>query len=474
MAERVFCIDFGSGFTKVALRPDPGATTRLVNDRDIESTDFCLPSVVVVDRSGPKPVVECGKKAAGRTASNGIEVHANWKKWLFLTPAADDPAANPLETFLRSDDLARLATQHGVSAGQLGHLRQLVGSARELLAGFGVHPASRDTQKQQFAASIAAHYFSWLRQEVLRECDRLPYAGLRYDGIPVRVTAPAFAHGANVTTHPGCKLLTAALAKAGWPLHPERPVVSEPYANAVGVLTKGENHLKKDKFDLGATFGKGPLVTTLKDPDHHAPYRAVVIDVGAFTTDFAVLTMNPGGPGESDPDRAFAVQQHSIAFGMSHLDDRVVAAIPAEKAAWVRAAPASELDAFRNAVYTEDKPHRTNTVGKIGAGDDTQPIKDCLTRFAADLGNEVKQFLATLGSKGMAELVLTGGGMNVPALRDAVLAAATANGHEYAKVHGPGVKKPAGGKPVDKLDPRFTRGGSALGGAGLYFEPAYI
>ncbi|HEX4612276.1 MAG TPA: hypothetical protein VH092_29045 [Urbifossiella sp.] len=473
MAERVFCIDFGSGFTKVALRPDPGATTRLVNDRDVESTDFCFPSVVVVDRSGPKPVVECGKKAAGRTASNGIEVHTNWKKWLFLTPGPDDPAANPLETFLRSDDLSRLATQHGVTAGQLGHLRQLVASARDLLAGFGVQPASRDTQRQQYAATLAVHYFAWLRQEVLRECERLPHAGLRYDGIPVRVTAPAFAHGADVTTHPGSKLLTAALAKAGWPLHPDRPVTSEPYANAVGVLTKGANVLKNDKFDLGATFGKGPLVTTLKDPDHYAPYRAVVIDVGAFTTDFAVLTMAPAGPGESDPDRAFAVQQHSAQLGMSNLDERVAAALPAEKAAWVRGAAADDLDAFRNAVYTEDKPHRTNTVGKIGAGEDAEAVRGCLTRFAADLGNEVKQFLAPLGSKGMTELVLTGGGMYVPTLRDAVVAAAAADGREFAKVHGPGVKKQPGGKPVDKLDPRFTRGGSALGGAGLYFEPAY-
>ena len=81
--------------------------------------------------------------------------------------------------------------------------------------------------------------------------------------------------------------------------------------------------------------------------------------------------------------------------------------------------------------------------------------------------NEVKRFLAPLQPAGMSELVLTGGGMFVPALREAVLAAA---GDGFKKVHGPALKKQTGGTPVDKLDPRFTRGGSAVGGVGLYFE----
>jgi hypothetical protein len=472
MAERVFCIDLGSGFTKVALRPDPGATARLINDHDIETADFCFPSVVVIDRTGPKPVPEFGKKAAGRTASSGIEVHANWKKRLFLSSGPDDPTANPLEAFLRSDDLARLAAQHGVTAGQLNHLRQVVASAREMLAGVGIPPAGRHAQHQQFAASLAVHFLAWLRQEVLRECERLPHAGLRYDGIPTRLTVPAFAHGADVTTHPGCQLLTAAAAKAGWPLHPSRPLVSEPYANAVGVLTKGVNLLKKDKFDLGGTFGRGPLVTALKDPDHYAPYRAVVIDVGAFTTDFAALTMRPDGA-ESDPDRAFTVREHSVALGMSDLDERVFRVLPADKAAWLRARSADEVDGFRESVYTEGKPVRSGTLGPIGAGAELDAIREAVAEFGAGLAAEVRQFLSSLGTDGSSELVLTGGGMFVPALREAVLTAAQADGRDFAKAHGPGLKKATGGKPVDKLDPRFTRGGSALGGAGLYFEPEF-
>mgnify|MGYP000888631133 CR=1 FL=1 len=185
MADRVFCVDFGSGFTKVGLRRDPAATAQLVNDTDIETADFCFPSVVVIDRTGAKPVCEFGAKAAGRTAAAGVEVHANWKKWLFLTPAADDPSANPLEAFLRSDDLAALAARHGLTPAHLTHLRQLVASARELAAGLGVNVGGRDAQKQHFAAALAVNFFTWLRAEVLRACERLPHAGQRSRSTPV-------------------------------------------------------------------------------------------------------------------------------------------------------------------------------------------------------------------------------------------------------------------------------------------------
>jgi hypothetical protein len=37
-------------------------------------------------------------------------------------------------------------------------------------------------------------------------------------------------------------------------------------------------------------LGNGLLATTLNDGEYYGTYRAIVIDVGAFTTDFASLT----------------------------------------------------------------------------------------------------------------------------------------------------------------------------------------
>jgi len=473
MAEQTFCIDFGSGFTKVGLRRHPTATTVLVNDHGIDTTDFCYHSVVVIDRSGPKPVVEYGKKAAGRAPANGIEIHANWKQWLFLTPSGDEPGANSVEAFLRTDELAKLAARHGVTATQIGHLRQLVSSARELLAGAGVQPVTRDAQRQQFAASLAVYYFTWLRQEVLKECERLPHAGVKYADIPTRVSVPAFAHGSNVTTHPGCKFLTTALVKAGWSLHPENPVVSEPVANTVGVLTNGLNATKKNKVDLGSMFNKGPVITVGANAKYYAPYRAIVVDVGGYTTDFAVLTLRQDGLLDADPERAFDAQQHSVPLGVSDLDKRVLSVLPPEKAAWLSKRSADELDGFRVTLYTEGKPVRSGVIGTVGApGTEGDAVRDQLSQFAAAVGAEVRQFLTAIGTGGTNELVLTGGGVSIPAVRDAILTAAAADGREFVKIHGPDIQKKHTGKPVHKLDSRIARGGGAIGGSSLFFEPA--
>lgn len=472
MTERVFCIDVGSEYTKVGLRRDPSADGQLVNDTGIEDTDFCYPSVIVVDRSGPAPVAEFGKKAAGRKASNGIEVTTNWKRLLFTTPGPAEPGATPLETFLRSDDLTRLAGQHGVSPAQIGQLRQMVSAARELLTSTGVRPANRGQQQQDYAAALAHRFFHWLRQEVLRECKRLPSTGLNYADIPVRVTVPAFAYGADVTTHPGCKLLTTALTNAGWRLHPTLPVVTEPYANAIGVLTEGRNSWAKGKIDYRAMFARGPLITAGKDPGKYGPYRAVVIDVGGYTTDLTLLTLRPDGLLATDLDRVFEVVQNSVPLGLSALDARVFAAIPPEKAAWLRGQAWQDFDGCRISLYTEMKPVRSGTLGLIGgSGPEGDAIRECVEQFARDLAVEVQKFLPDFGGKGMNELILTGGGAGIPAVRAAALAAASAGGRSFIKVHAPELKKETG-KLVNKLDARFTRGGTAVGGASLYFEPA--
>ena len=124
MADRVFCIDFGSAYTKVALRRDPGADSELVSCRTsgVGEADFCVPSAVAVNRRGLKPVPEFGDRAAGMTTGGGIEVFHNWKKSIFLVPGAR-PHQSPLEALLESNELHELAAKYGVAAGQVGYLR---------------------------------------------------------------------------------------------------------------------------------------------------------------------------------------------------------------------------------------------------------------------------------------------------------------------------------------------------------------
>jgi hypothetical protein len=414
-----------------------------------------------------------GDKAADLQAGNGVEVFRNWKKWLFATPPATGrPQKPPLETLLESDDLRQLAERFGVPAGQVTYLQQLVTTARSLISGPGGRVISAESQHQANAALIVVHYFIGLRQQVLEACNRLPLTGLKFEAIPVRLAVPAFALPAGGEPHGACKVLTEALQKAGWPLHPERPIVSEPYSNAIGILTKGANVLKRTSVDLGGMFSKGPIISAIKDPEHYSPYRAVVVDIGAFTTDFATVEWKPGEEASTNPDVGFTVRDQSLVLGISDLDTTVQASLPKEKADALRQLKSIDWDDFRKAVYTDGKGFRLRA-GVVGASADVGGVSEAINGFANQVATEVEKFCADLPQIGLQELILTGGGSSIPAVRDAVIQAAQTGGRAYAKTHAPALKRTAGGPSVVKLDERFTRGGSALGGVSIYYEREY-
>jgi len=435
---------------------------------------FCVPSIVAVERRPDnKPRLEFGARAADLTTAGDVTVYRNWKKSIFLRPKADGAHHSPLEAFLASGQLADLATQFDVPPTQLVYLQQMVAAARGMVAGPG-RPLSLESHEHKNAAALAAHFFQWLRQQVLAACERLPATGLKYEAIPVRIAVPAFAHGRGIETHPGCQVLLDAARKAGWLLHPEQPLVTEQYSNAIGVLTKGKNcTLRAGTINLGGMFANGPLMTVLKDAEHHPTYRVMLMDIGAFTTDCALVQLDTGGNTVSDPDSMFQFTQHSVPVGISDLDGLVAAALPAEKAAWMRNAPGFELEAFRRNVYTDGKPHATNTVGRIGVAAEGEAIREAIQAFGRQLAGAVAEFCDGRKPAAMQELILTGGGSAIPTVRDALQQAAQTGGNSYIRTHAPALKKAAGGPPVVKLDTELQRGGSALGGTSIYFERGF-
>jgi hypothetical protein len=471
MADRVFCIDFGSAYTKVALRRDPSAETRLLTWPNI---DFCVPSTVAVDRRhGTKPRLAFGDEAADQQGGGGIDVYRNWKRTVFLTPGADRPSQSPLEALLGSDELLQLADKFGVAQGQIAHLQQLVGAARSLISGPGGRVVSAESQQRALAAALAANFFHWLRQRVMEACAKLPTAGLKYEEIPVRLAIPAFAQGDD-HAHPGRKLLLEALNKAGWPLHAEQPTVAEPDANAVGILTKACNVLGKGgRINLGDMFSKGPLITVLKGDPHHPSYRALVIDVGAFTTDFAALSLKPDSKTVPDDGVGFAVIQHSAPVGVSDLDEAMRGVLKVDE--WPVKPTWADWAKVQQSVYTDGKGYRAPGLGRlVGGPADSEAVQSALADFGERLAEEARKFCEQLPQASMQELILSGGGSSIPAVREALQKAATAGGHSYVKTHAPDLKKGKAGSPlVGKLDDHFTRGGSALGGASIYYEKNY-
>jgi hypothetical protein len=480
MAERVFCVDFGTAYTKVALRRDPTADSTLVPCAGGD-LDFWVPTVVSVDRRGAEPVVEFGERAAGHATGGGIDTYTNFKRDLFTNPApvAGVPPAPPLDSLLTSEEFAALATKYHVPPYQVAALRSLTSAARTLIAAPGERGVSLTATKQADAAKLTGHFFSWLRKQVIAACEKQGKLGLRFEDFPVRVTVPALA-GGDVAEQTGCKLFREALHRAGWPLHPERPFVAEPESNAVGILTGATNALNVDrnKMLLGQMFGRGPLNTVVKGDKNHQTYRALVIDVGAFTTDLTSLWLDTGGNAFLfGTDGGFAIQQKSVARGVNNLDADVLGALSQAKREWLEQQSRKDFANFQRAAYTDLNGIRPagTSLGVIGGEGDRAAIDPCVTEFGKRLVEEVKGFCAEAKPGNMQELILTGGGCSVPAVRNALIAAAQAHGGEFIRVHAPVARreKPGGPQIDDELKEPFARGGSALGGASIYFESQY-
>lgn len=478
MAERVFSIDFGSAYTKVALRRDPTADSTLLDCPGAE-VDFLVPTVVAMDQRGTKARFEFGDRASDIKPGGGIHVFTNFKKDLFVDSVTvpDKPPLPPLDALLQSEEFVALAGKYGVFAPQVSALRTLAGAARALSAGPGERVVSVEAQRQTNAAKVACHFFTLLREQVLAACDKLNVRGLKFEEFPVRVAVPALSTEVELAQQSGCKLLREALHRAGWPLHPDQPFVTEPEANAVGILTKATNLLfRNGRINLGEMLSKGPLNTVLKCDPNHPSYRAFVIDIGAFTTDFGSLYVNTDGkPYVATVGAGFQVGAHSVRLGATDLEAMLPKALPTKQRVWLESVSRKEFSAFQRNVFGDGKGYRVPGIGVIGGEGDREAIDGCVAEFSKRLVEELRKFCAGSKPAQMQELILAGGGSNIPAVRDALIAAAKAEGNEFVKVHAPDLKRgKAGTAPlVDKLDANFARGGSALGGASVYFESQY-
>jgi hypothetical protein len=483
MADGLICIDFGSSFTKVSVRRGRRTNSEIVVSAEHAlpagygtTTDFriCVPSTVVVDTTTSTPQYSFGLRTINRRASDTIAVRRNWKKDLFSATGASPPVAAPkprkmtrLEGLLHSPAFAQLAEQHRVSHNELKSLQLLVIHATSLT--LPIYNAPQPNGPVDYTFPIAVEFFRWLRGVVLAAASGQggQDAVARY---PVRITVPAFAPEDQLAQHPGCVRLREALQMAKWELHTDMPFVSEPYANAVGVLTQGSNCTR-----VADMFKHGLLITALKDPKTHDIYRVTVIDVGAFTIDFACLTMNSNGQVVQLSDLEFESKTHSIALAMSDLDEAVLGALNAENQAYFRdeASPA-EWAELRLHLYPLKQVY-SSPVGDVGTHEEMPRIEAAIAGFQSRLSEEAAKFFAAIEDVPFKELVLTGGGSTVPAIQEALIGAAEAGRQKYRKVHMPvvaetGHRETTNLQIVTPLDAKLTRGATALGGTSSYFD----
>jgi len=485
MADRVFCIDLGSAFTKVGLRRGRRANSDLVTDSRLTTLDdlrLCLPTTVAIDFSSTPAKPIFGDAALDRRPGKTMRVFANWKKELFAEaarsealPVASQTAPPPrtpsrLESLLNSNEFLHFATRYGVAPTDVASLQKLLSSAATILAPPPAAGSVVMTTADSDAFKVAVLFFRHLRRVVLEVCRAGKIDIPNPELIPARLSVPAFAPEKDLSSHRGCRWLVEAMQRAEWTPVDHRPIVSEPYANAIGVLTRGSNCTREKEM-----LQNGLLATCLSEPKTHPEYRAVVIDVGAFTVDFAALTYRPEGQRTLN-EVEFERHELSVPLGVSELDAAVLGILPHRQVAYLRdQASANDWMAFRPRVYSERQffptPH-----GEICSGDDVKGIGYAIQNYADRLSEQTAAFFSTFPDASFKELILTGGGNTIPAIQDALISAAEAGREKFRKVHLPAVgiagmqRKGTSQQPVAVLDGRLTRGATALGGSGSFFD----
>jgi hypothetical protein len=374
-----------------------------------------------------------------------------------------------LETLVHSPAFQQLAEQYRVAPAELHSLRRLVIHATSLT--LPIHPPNPVIDPVAGIRKLAVEYFRWLRQVVIEACKTLSPAVEKPADYPVRLTVPAFAPEPELDRHVGVVLLAAAAKEAGWTLASERPIVSEPYANAIGILTQGSNCIRaKDMFKNGL------LITALANPNSYPNYRIVVVDVGAYTTDFACFTLNTEGKPLLLSDIDFDTRTTSVPVGMTELDEAVIGKLDPENQRYMRdEAPSADWTGFRQAVYGKGEPYSA-PVGEIGMGDEMARIQESIAAFTARLAKATSEFLGSFGDIGFKELILTGGGCTFTPIQRAVVQAAQNNRAVFQKVHLPTPKQTRAAiattkqQVVTPLEGVLPRGGTALGGTSAYFK----
>jgi hypothetical protein len=248
------------------------------------------------------------------------------------------------------------------------------------------------TQEEAQVIEVARRYLEWLRLEL-----EVSGPTREISAAKTRFCIPAFA-----AEKIGAERLRRAAEGAGWPDH-AMLVTSEPKANAIGLGSIGRNHVNlwPDSTPLAYLQGiydqAGPFVRAA----HHAanggrPVKLVMIDIGAFTTDFAICAIS---------DEVLVDEQVSFQHGVAALDD-VLSDKIREKGIEPSSLSLKDFETVKLDVYRGEAHHLIQSQQSVMFTEDC--MAEDLHRFAdrvLDLGD------AHLRENGW--FVITGGGADI-------------------------------------------------------------
>jgi hypothetical protein len=437
----VVCVDFGSSYTKVAIRMGWDGFTVLADNWPMASQEltFCIPSVVAkVERNGESEWL-VGVDAANQSPGDGVTIYRNWKSTLFEEPAYEVAGAG-----------ARSASGQAVAS-----------------------PA--------FDPDVGIAFFSVL-QRALRERSSL----LEHGDIPVRVCIPKFGSVALAETR-----LASVLEQSGLQPASPRPTVFEPESNALGILSRGNNATwlpkpvnfmpyKGREVDLPRMLDSIELRTAFR---HMRGYFGfLVIDIGFYTTDFGYVRFDTSFT-SNDWNRP-AIVQSSVALGIQDLDRMVRECLSDDARDAVQQLSTTQWDALKADLYRGQSVEVRTSDGvvlEIGGGRDGEAVHEAIQQFAEKVWSARQGFVAASLDGRVHSQVVTGGGSMIGGIKS-LLATRSADevensGEEFVSTMAPQFKRvtkhsaeTASPEARAQRDTQLVRGGSAIGGASVFFE----
>jgi hypothetical protein len=277
-------------------------------------------------------------------------------------------------------------------------------------------------------------------------------------------------------------LLTDILTEAGWRLDDRAPVLPEPLANAIGTFTEGRNatHRNHTAPHYGQMFQHTGLLARMREAIlHGGPKTAwvLIVDLGGYTADFAMVGLDL-----EDIDARFdgqiggkpRLKHNSRPIGVTDLDNRVHELLPELKQKaldQVVADPDQQrLESFHKNCFGYLGRH---TLKKVTIGDSTKEkgaIREVIAQFAAEVADDAEGFLDTYQYDKIDDLILTGGGTMIPAVREALCKRLSHYGVRKVHLYMAEGEKPVSSIPPHPLKSMLVRGATAIGGTSVYFD----
>lgn len=262
--------------------------------------------------------------------------------------------------------------------------------------------------------------------------------------------------------------------------------MAEPTANAIGVFGEGRNVVWQPSGSRTLqphweqTFSQSPFFEAIQrrlwTPFTRPLHWVLIADLGGYTLDFAMVGFDlgtldlPGGVHRGK--RRLAT--HSAPLGVAALDRRIAGVLDGQAQGAFADAVGSinqqRLEALHRTVYQRDMAYRTAHAVLNEDPTERARIRACVDTFAADVANVVQHFIEVEQYQRVDDLILTGGGMNIPAVRDAVrdrLADIGRFKHAYVPAE---QQEALDDNRYTRLTRKLVRGATALGGSSLYFD----